>query len=240
MTVCFRACGDGALVVEFGDRIERGLSEAVLGLDARLGARALPGVIETVPTYRSLLIEYDPLVLPPEELEAAVDAALEGEDLDRRPARRFELPVCYEPEVAPDLKEVADRAGLDPDAVVRLHTGVDFHVYMIGFLPGFPYMGDLPEPLVQPRRQEPRVRLPAGSVAIATRMTAIYPIESPGGWHLIGSCPVRLFTPENDPPALLAPGDTVRFKAIDGRALARLTAAVAAGDYVPEPAESGG
>jgi inhibitor of KinA len=237
VTVRFRACGDAALTVEFGDTIDREFSEAVLGLDGRLRACELAGLIETVPTFRSLLIEYDPLVLSLADVEVAVEAALLGERRESRPGRRFELPVCYEPAVAPDLEQVAARAGLDTDGVVRLHTGVDFHVYMIGFLPGFPYMGDLPEPLVQPRRQEPRVRLPAGSVAIATSMTAVYPLESPGGWHLIGRCPVRLFDPGNEPPALLAPGDTVRFTAIDGRELERLSAAAAEGSYVPQPQE---
>lgn len=231
MTVRFRACGDAALTVEFGDTIDREFSEAVLGLDGRLRACELAGLIETVPTFRSLLIEYDPLVLSLADVEVAVEAALLGERRESRPGRRFELPVCYEPAVAPDLEQVAARAGLDTDGVVRLHTGVDFHVYMIGFLPGFPYMGDLPEPLVQPRRQEPRVRLPAGSVAIATSMTAVYPLESPGGWHLIGRTPLWMFDQRREQPVFLAPGDSLSFQRIDRKSFDRIAREVEAGTF---------
>ena len=124
------------------------------------------------------------------------------------------MPACYDPAHAPDLEDVAQRTGLSPAEVVRLHCETLFHIYMVGFVPGFPYMGDLPDVLVLPRRTDPRTRLPAGSIAIASTMTAVYPHESPGGWHLIGATPIRLFDPAWDRPALFSPGDKVCFEVI--------------------------
>jgi KipI family sensor histidine kinase inhibitor len=146
-------------------------------------------------------------------------------------ARRWRVPVCYEGEHAPDLAYVAKETGLAAKEVVALHAGRPYHVYMIGFLPGLPYMGDLPERLVLPRRVDPRVRLPPGSVAIAMTMTIVYPLESPGGWHLIGATPVRLFDWRWPAPALLAPGDAVEFEPIGKGAFAKLARAVGHGDY---------
>jgi inhibitor of KinA len=229
--VRFLSAGDRALVIEFGDRIDRALSEEVLRLAARLCAEELLGVVETVPTFRSLMVHYDPLVTSRVELEGAIASLLDRESAPRAAATLWRLPVCYEYEFAPDLAEVARLTGLAPDDVVTLHSGAHYHVYMLGFLPGFPYMGDLPAALALPRRADPRVRVPAGSVSIATSLTAIYPYESPGGWHLIGTTPVRLFDIERAPPALLAPGDAVLFEVIDAAAFAAIKAAVGNGEY---------
>jgi len=231
MPVKFLPCGDTALVVEFGDRIDRGLSDRVLGLDARLRAARLPGVVESVPTFRSLMVHYDPLRTDTEALTAAIRALLAGELASGRARRLWRVPVCYEGELAPDLAEVAERTGLTSDRVVALHTEARYHVYMIGFLPGYPYMGDLAPALVLPRRSDPRTRVPPGSVSIATTMTAIYPVESPGGWHLIGTTPIKIFDHELSPPALLAPGDAVEFERIDRKAFARIREASERGTY---------
>jgi KipI family sensor histidine kinase inhibitor len=139
-----------------------------------------------------------------------------------RAARRWRIPVCYEDDYAPDLPEVARLTGLSPQEVVRLHSSAHYHVYMLGFLPGFAYLGDLPAALALPRRADPRVRVPAGSISIATSLTAIYPYESPGGWHLIGATPIRFFEARRMPPALLAAGDQVLFEPIDAAAFAAL------------------
>jgi KipI family sensor histidine kinase inhibitor len=146
----------------------------------------------------------------------------------------WRVPVCYEGEFAPDLAEVARLTGLTPDEVVVLHSGTRFHVYMLGFLPGFPYLGDLPERLALPRRADPRLRVPAGSISIATSLTAIYPYESPGGWHLIGATPIRLFDAERPCPALLAPGDAVIFDPVDRAAFASMRRAVEDRSYTVE------
>ena len=231
MKVRFLSAGDRALVVEFGDRVDRALSDDVLRLDASLRSSGVPGVVETVPTFRSLMVHYDPLVTSRAELEQAIAALLDRRSGLCRDATLWRVPVCYEGEFAPDLAEVARLTELTPREVVGLHSAVRYHVYMLGFLPGFPYLGDLPPQLALPRRADPRVRVPAGSVSIATTLTAIYPYESPGGWHLIGATPIRLFDPERPRPALLAPGDIVRFEPIDPASFASIKKAADSGDY---------
>jgi inhibitor of KinA len=211
----FLSAGDRALIVEFGDRIDRGLSNDVLRLNATIRSKALSGVVETVPTFRSLMIHFDPLVTTRGDLEHAIRGLLDHDLGQRSEATLWRIPVCYEGELAPDLTEVAQLAGLTPGEVVAMHSGTRYHVYMLGFLPGFPYMGDLPVELALPRRADPRLRVPAGSISIATSLTAIYPYESPGGWHLIGATPIRLFDIERPRPALLVPGDAVLFEPID-------------------------
>jgi KipI family sensor histidine kinase inhibitor len=234
--VRFLAAGDRALVVEFGDRVDRGLSERVLGLDAAIQSRPPAGIIETVPTFRSLTVYYDPLLTSRAELQLSIGALLEVGDSRRSGARLWQVPVCYVGEFAPDLAEVARLTGLTPGEVVALHSGTRFHVYMLGFLPGFPYMGDLPAELALPRRADPRLRVPAGSISIATSLTAIYPYESPGGWHLIGATPIRMFDPERPEPALFAPGDAISFQSIDAAAFASIRRAVDNGGYQAESA----
>jgi inhibitor of KinA len=236
MNLRFLSAGDRALVVEFGDRIDRSLSDEVLRLTAIIASSALGGVIETVPTFRSVMVHYDPLVTSRANLEQAIRGLLDRPHNSRTGARRWHVPVCYEGEFAPDLAEVARLTALSPEEVVGLHSSTQFHVYMLGFLPGFPYMGDLPEQLALPRRAEPRLRVPAGSISIATTLTAIYPYESPGGWHLIGATPIRLFDAERAKPALFAPGDAIRFQPIDLASFASIRQAVENRSYQVESA----
>lgn len=234
MPVRFLAVGDRALAVEFGDAIDRALSADVLRLDRAMRAAPPAGIIETVPTFRSLLVHYDPLATSGADLERAITVLLERDESAESRARLWRIPVCYAGDFAPDLEEVARLTGLPPAEVVALHAGERYHVYMLGFLPGFPYMGDLPPRLALPRRADPRVRVPAGSISIATTLTAIYPYESPGGWHLIGATPLRFFDPARDPPSLLAAGDAVLFDPIDEAAFARLREAADAGRFTAE------
>jgi inhibitor of KinA len=231
MKVRFLSAGDRALVVEFGDRIDRALSDEVLRLDQSLRSSGLAGVVETVPTFRSLMVHYDPLVTARSALERAITSLLDREPGSRRSGTLWRVPVCYDGEFAPDLAEVAHLTGLSPGEVVALHSGTRYHVYMLGFLPGFPYMGNLPARLALPRRADPRVRVPAGSIAIATTLTAIYPYESPGGWHLVGATPIRLFDPERAQPALFAPGDAVQCEPVDPAAFASIKDAIGGGSY---------
>ena len=226
MKVRFLSAGDRALVIEFGDRVDQALSERVLRLDAVIRSNPPAGIAETVPTFRSLTIYYDPLLTSQGELQRAIAPLLDLGDDPRGSARLWHVPVCYQGEFAPDLAEVARLTGLTPNEIVALHSGIRFHVYMLGFLPGFPYMGDLPAQLALPRRADPRLRVPAGSISIATTLTAIYPYESPGGWHLIGATPIRMFDPECPKPALFAPGDAVKFQPIDAGAYASIRRAV--------------
>jgi len=231
MKVRFLSAGDRALVVEFGDRIDRALSNEVLRLDASVRSSRLPGLVETVPTFRSLMVHYDPVATTFADLERAITSLLDRQPGPRAAATLWRVPVCYENSFAPDLGEVANRTGLAPSEVVARHSSTSYHVYMLGFLPGFPYLGDLPRELELPRRADPRLRVPAGSVSIATTLTAIYPYESPGGWHLIGATPVRLFDPARSRPALLKPGDEVQFQPIDPASFASIRKAVDSGSY---------
>lgn len=215
--------GDTALIIEFGDRIDRRLLAAVVAADQALTQAVvrgqLPGVVEMVPTFRSLTVIYDPLLCTRAELEPLIRAALLGSvAASSRRGRRWQLPACYGDQIAacgPDLEELAEACGLSPAEVVGLHSSGTYEVYMLGFLPGFAFMGDLPQVLARPRRSEPRVRVPAGSVATAGTLTAIYPWESPGGWHLIGACPLPLFSAAWPQAALLLPGDRVGLRPVD-------------------------
>ena len=232
--------GDGALTIEFGDRVDPALAARVQALDRALQAAiaqgALPGVVETMPTFRSLTVLYDPLRTRRAALDAALapllDSALaapSGQATQATPGRHWRLPICYGGEAGADLDSLAAACGLAAADVTRLHADALYRVDMIGFLPGFPFMGDLPAPLRQPRRREPRLRVPAGAVAVAMGLTAIYPWQSPGGWHLIGRCPVPLFNARAASPALLAPGDRVRFAPVTPAELATLEADITAG-----------
>lgn len=231
MNVRFLPSGDTAVVIEFGDRIDRQLNERVLRLNALVRGARLPGVVETLPTFRSLMIHYDPLVTESASIIAAVERLLDRTRGEARQVKLWHIPACYATSHGADLEEVAQRTGLGTAEVIRLHSGTRYQVYMIGFSPGFPYLGDLPAPLVLPRRADPRVRVPAGSIAIAANMTGVYPVESPGGWHLIGTTPVRLFDLRWSQPALLSPGDMVRFEPVDAREFAAIQTAVAADAY---------
>ncbi len=222
--------GDAALVVELGDTIDRKLSAWVLALAHRLNAARLHGIIETVPTFRSLLVSYDPQVLPPASLAAHIEQMMQGLSISERPGRAWSLPVCYDPALAPDLDEVAQRTGLSPAQVIERHSTIDYHVYMLGFLPGQAYMGDVPSELALPRRPTPRTQIAAGSLAIAAAMTCIFPLATPCGWHLIGRSPVALWQSSPEPRAMLAPGDVVRFAPVSLREYEGLLAQAAAGE----------
>jgi len=184
-----------------------------------------------VPTYRAVLVHYSPLETSSADLVAQVMSLADSRDAEPAPARLWRIPACYDPTLAPDLDDVAARTGLSTSEVVALHTGARYHVYMLGFLPGYPYMGDLCPALRLPRREDPRVKVPPGSVAIATEMTAVYTYRSPGGWHLIGRTPVPLFDVAARPPAVLQPGDQVTFEAVSRAEHDRLAAAVVRGDF---------
>lgn len=227
----FLASGDTALSVELGESIDRDLNAAVIDLAARIDTAAVPGVTETVPTFRSLLVHYDPLVTTADSLIRQITGLLDTATAAPRPGRRWRIPACYEGDFAPDLDEVARRTGLSPTEVIAQHTADSYHVYMLGFLPGYPYMGDLPKSIQLPRRESPRIRVPAGSVAIATNLTAVYTVEGPAGWHLIGRTPIPFFDLNRDPPALVRPGDIVSFEPVSRDAYDRLTAEVVNGTF---------
>ena len=230
--------GDSAVTLEFGSSITPVLvarvAAAEQALDAARARGQLPGVVETVPTFRSLTVLYDPLATTRAELAPRLRALLaEAGDAPAAAARHWRLPVCYGGEFGADLEAVAAATGLSPEAVVQQHAATCFTVYMLGFMPGFPFMGQLTEALSVPRRREPRVRVPAGSVAITGPLSCIYPWESPGGWNLLGRCPVPLFNAEAVTPVLLAPGDRIQFEPVSADRLAVLEADLRAGRLQP-------
>ena len=228
------AAGDSALVVEYGRAIDAHVNARVRQLEACLGAAGARGILETVPTYRSLMVRYDPLVASREALEQLLrDADSRIGAAGAAEPRTVVLPVAYGGGFGPDLADVAAHAGVEEGEVVAIHTASEYLVYMLGFMPGFPYLGGLSPRLATPRLATPRTAVPAGSVGIAGEQTGVYPVASPGGWRLIGRTPVRLFDPSTAPPVLIEAGDQVRFVAIDPVEFDEVSRQVAAGTYTP-------
>lgn len=231
-TPTLRAAGDSALIVELGDGIAPDLNAAVHRLDRRIAGAGIAGIVETVPTYRSILVQFDPSVTTADALGAALlELAAGPDEAATGPQLRWIVPVCFGGAHGEDLDEVARRCGLSSDEVVRLHCSADYRVYMLGFSPGFAYLGGLPEALHQPRRKNPRMHTPAGSVMQGGAQAAISPIVMPSGWHLLGRTPARTFDLRREPPFLLAPGDRIRFTAITAAEFDRLEGI---GGYLPD------
>jgi KipI family sensor histidine kinase inhibitor len=211
----FLLMGDRGLLLEFGDEISAEVNEKVRKMALAIQTETLDGVIEVVPTYRSLLVLYNPLIIPLEDLKRRLNQLEEGlKEISFPDPRLTKIPVLYGGDFGPDLEKVAEYLHLPREEVIRLHCSKPYFIYMIGFMPGFPYMGELPDALITPRLKTPRLSVPAGSVAIAQKQTGIYPVESPGGWQILGRTPVKLFNPEKEPPALLRMGDLVQFYSI--------------------------
>jgi len=214
--------GDSAVTVTLGTGIDENTLAAVLAFAQALTAAKPPGISDVVAAYATVTVFYDPHFFvgpgadPYQEVCAFITSCAGYFERPSAPrvAQVVEIPVCYASTFAPDLEEVAAHARMSVADVVGLHSGADYLVYAIGFTPGFPYLGGLPEALAIPRRSTPRTHVPAGSVAIGGQQTGIYPVDSPGGWHIIGRTPLPIFRPAADPAALLRPGDRVRFKPI--------------------------
>ncbi|MCK6691379.1 MAG: 5-oxoprolinase subunit PxpB [Thermoanaerobaculia bacterium] len=218
--------GDRGLLIDWGNRIDEALNRQVLSLWDRLRRASPPGVSDLVPAYSSLTLIFNapdarhgvPAATAYDTLRRQVEHLLANPpETEETTGRQIRIPVCYDQTMAPDLPALAARCGLPADKVVELHTGREYRVFMLGFLPGFPYMGTVDEQIATPRLSEPRSRVPAGSVGIAGAQTGIYPLESPGGWNLIGRTPLRLFDAQRAEPTLLQPGDRVRFFPISPR-----------------------
>ena len=230
--------GDTALVVEFGDRIDRRLNDLVLALAKRLHDARIEGIVEILPTFRSLMVQYEPLLISPTQLGRKIGMLIDGLRTTNAASRQWRLPVCYDTQLAPDLEDVAARTNLSAAQVIERHSAIAYHVYMLGFLPGQAYLGDLPAELALPRRETPRMKIPAGSLAMATTMTCVFPLETPCGWHLIGRSPVRLWDNESGSMPLLAPGDKVTFAPISLREYENLLARAADGQSAIAPIEA--
>ena len=204
--------GDSSVLVQLGDEIDFTINQRVHTLANLIDSSALDGIIETVPAYATLLVHYDPLNLSYAQVKNYLRARItQVEESDSRKPRQVEVPVRYGGEYGPDLDFVASHSGLPVEEVIRIHAERIYTIFMMGFTPGFPYMGKLDDAIITPRLPTPRTHVPAGTVAIAGSQTGIYSIDSPGGWQLIGWTPLKLFIPESDSPFLFSPGDEVKF-----------------------------
>lgn len=207
--------GDQAVVVRLGTEINLTAHHLVRSLSIYLDHHPFPGMVEYVPAFTTVTIYYDTRRLTYKEAEEIVRECMHNlEHEERSPGRIIRIPVCYGGDYGPDLTDVARHNGLSEDEVVQIHTTGEYLVYMIGFAPGFPYLGGLSERIATPRLSTPRLSIPAGSVGIAGGQTGVYPISTPGGWRLIGRTPLALFRPNDTPPSLLAAGDMVRFYSV--------------------------
>jgi len=218
--------GESVLIVEFEERIDPLVNATTIACAESIQAAAVAGVRDVVPTYRSVAVYFDPLRTDTDALLERItheaETAGPGALVAREPLR---IPVCYGGDLGPDLQQVAAFARMSADEVVQRHAGATYRVFMLGFVPGFAYLGMVDPEIAMPRRSTPRVRVPMGSVGIAGVQTGIYPAETPGGWQLIGQTPVRPFDPRRDDPFLMAAGDAVQFYAIERAEFDRLKAA---------------
>ena len=229
----FLPAGDDAIVVELGDAISPAINRRVRSLSLALENGSVPGVFDFLPTYRSVLVYYDPLSASPDAVQSQIARLLQSPDAEAAANPRVALiPTLYGGDMGPDIGFVAAHAGITEQEVVDIHSATDYLIYMMGFSPGFAYLGGLDEHLTTPRLESPRTEIPAGAVGIAESQTGVYPVASPGGWQLIGRTPLRLFDPARNPPALLSAGDYVRFTPIADRAeYDALLRQVELGDY---------
>ena len=224
--------GDKGLVVEFGNTISEAVNKKVRNLYLAIQKGHIEGISEMIPTYRSLLIHYNPLEIEIDDLIEKlmeIEKALDSIDLPK--PRIIEIPTIYGGEFGEDINFVSEHNGISVDEVIKIHSSVDYLIYMLGFTPGFPYLGGMAEEIETPRLKIPRTKIPAGSVGIAGKQTGIYPIESPGGWQLIGRTPINLYDPKRQMPIILQAGDYIRFIPIEKEEYANICSLVEKGLY---------
>ena len=232
--------GDQAVAIEFGDQIEITVNRCVYTCAELLETAEIGGVLELIPSYRSLLVQYDSSVVSYADLLKTLKTLLpedgnSARDQDPSKARLLTIPVLYGGDDAMDLDHVAERVGMTTTEVIEIHSAGTYTVYMLGFAPGFPYLGGMDPRIACPRLPTPRVRIPAGSVGIAESQTGVYPLAGPAGWRIIGRTPARLFEPSANPPVAIMPGSFVRFKPIDADEAMRIESQAAEGMYrLPE------
>lgn len=227
-------CGEYAFAIEYGTTVDPDLNARVLALDAALNAAKMPGIVETVPTYRSLLVHVDPLVADPAQLAADTLAMAQTVQPLQSASRRWRIPVVYGGAFGIDLEDIAARHGLTPRQLIEKHATPIYRAYMVGFMPGFTYLGGIDPSIATPRRENPRAKTPAGTISIGGIQAAVASVEAPSGWHLLGRTPVRTFMAKRDPVFLLAPGDEITFEPVPAERWDDLDRQAAAGEPVAE------
>ena len=224
--------GDSSILIQFGNAIDPDINARIAATVQLMKEQHIEGVVDIIPAFCSLLINYDPRVISYEEMRTRMEKILSVEiAAGARKKKVFEIPVCYGGEFGPDLATIAEHAGLSEQEVIDIHTSTDYLIYMLGFLPGFTYLGGLDERIHTPRLANPRIRIPAGSVGIGGSQTGIYPMDSPGGWQLMGLTPVKTYDPDREVPILVEAGDYIRFVPVDRAEYDRIKAEVEQGTY---------
>ncbi len=212
----FLTAGDSAIVMEFGDTIEKEINARIAAVVENLKNKKIDGILDILPTYRSILINYDPVKISYGEMMDILKG-LSKSDSNKQSdeVRLIEIPTLYGGEYGPDIDFVAENAKMSKEEVIKIHSGTDYLVYMMGFIPGFTYLGGLDERIATPRLKSPRLKIDPGSVGIAGSQTGMYPLESPGGWQLIGRTPLKLFDDTKEPPVFIQAGNYIRYVPID-------------------------
>ena len=224
--------GDSSVLIVFGDTISAETNQRITATVKLIKEQRIEGIVDMIPAFVSLLINYNPLVISYDSLHRRLEKILKMETHAEESARRvWEIPVCYGGKYGPDLDSIAAHAHLSPEEVIALHTSRDYLIYMLGFLPGFCYLGGLDERIHTPRLSTPRLRIPAGSVGIGGSQTGIYPMDSPGGWQLMGMTPVKTYDPGRDVPILVQAGEYIRFVRIDEAEFQDISRRIAEGTY---------
>ena len=224
--------GDSSILIQFGNAIDPDINARIAATVQLMKEQHIEGVVDIIPAFCSLLINYDPRVISYDEMKTRMEKILSVEiAAGARKKKVFEIPVCYGGAFGPDLPAIAEHAGLTEQEVIDIHTSTDYLIYMLGFLPGFTYLGGLDARIHTPRLANPRIRIPAGSVGIGGSQTGIYPMDSPGGWQLMGLTPVRTYDPDREVPILVEAGDYIRFVPVDRTTYDRIKEEVEQGTY---------
>jgi inhibitor of KinA len=222
-TPIFRTAGDRGFIIELGQKIDPEINRKVRILASAIQVNTIQGITEIIPTYRSLLLIYDPLITTPEKFIPLIENIQKKlEDSETEPGEVIQIPVCYGGEFGPDIGNVEKSASLCKEDVIKMHSKPEYLIYMVGFTPGFPFLGGLNEKLFTPRLKTPRIKVPKGSVGIANNQTGMYPIQSPGGWQIIGRTPLNLFNPHRKNPFLYKAGDKIKFVPISQKEFANI------------------
>ena len=229
----YLSAGDKAVVMEFGNEISKDINAKIRNVVKSVEEAKVDGIVELLPTYRSLMIMYDPLKIEYSELISTLDFMSSKQvDNEEEKIKIVEFPTVYGGEYGPDINFVAEHNNITVDEVIKIHTGTDYLVYMMGFTPGFTYLGGMSDKIVTPRLASPRTKIPAGSVGIAGAQTGMYPSETPGGWQLIGRTPLKLYDSDKEPPVMLSAGDYVRYVSVSEEEYLEIKNQVEEGTYV--------